>query len=113
MESKDLLSLCRQAGIDVKNQLSTLDPDQRDAVELMVKRGGGTAVAAPPKAATGVLPSAQTGKIRVLDTRRTPPRSPEPGKPATPAAPTQGQELPAVKEPTPSVPSAAPETAPP
>ena len=47
MESKDLLDLCRQAGIDVKNQLSSLDPEQRDAVELMVKRGGGTAVMAP------------------------------------------------------------------
>ena len=39
IESKDLLDLCRQAGIDVKNQLSSLDPEQRDAIEQLVKRG--------------------------------------------------------------------------
>src|SRR5207237_805835 len=33
MESKDLLDFCRQAGIDVKNQLSSLDPEQRDLIE--------------------------------------------------------------------------------
>lgn len=49
VESKDLLDLCRQAGIDVKNQLSSLDPDQRDMIEGLVKKGGGAvAVAAPP-----------------------------------------------------------------
>src|SRR5439155_9538124 len=52
MESKDLLDICRQAGIDVKNQLSVLDREQRDLVEQMVKRGASrgaaTAVAAPP-----------------------------------------------------------------
>ena len=41
MESKALLALCQEHGIDVKNQLSTLEPDQRDAVEQLVKRGGG------------------------------------------------------------------------
>jgi translation initiation factor IF-2 len=62
MESKDLLELCRQAGIDVKNQLSSLDADQRDAVEVLVRRqgGGGTATAtavatAPPVSKTAVL----------------------------------------------------------
>jgi translation initiation factor IF-2 len=49
IESKDLVDLCRQAGIDVKNQLSSLDPDQREAVEQLVRRGAGAvAVAAPP-----------------------------------------------------------------
>jgi len=33
MESKDLLDMCRQAGIDVKNQLSSLTPEQRDAAD--------------------------------------------------------------------------------
>ena len=27
IESKDLLDLCKQAGFDVKNQLSSLEPD--------------------------------------------------------------------------------------
>ncbi|HMC67021.1 MAG TPA: translation initiation factor IF-2 N-terminal domain-containing protein [Gemmataceae bacterium] len=50
LESKDLIDFCRQAGIEVKNQLSSLDPHQRDAVVQLVKRGGGgVAVAAPPK----------------------------------------------------------------
>ena len=30
MESKDLLDLCRQHGIDVRNQLSSVEPEQRD-----------------------------------------------------------------------------------
>ena len=46
-ESSELLQLCRQAGYDVKNQLSSLNADQRIAVEQMVKGGGGVAVAAP------------------------------------------------------------------
>ncbi len=59
IESKDLLEICRQAGYDVKNQLSSLDPDQRDAVESLVRKGGGraVAVAAAPRPATPVIPS--------------------------------------------------------
>src|ERR1700730_17893879 len=57
IDSKDLVDLCKQAGIDVKNQLSSLDPEQRDAVELLVRRGGAAvAVAAPPKAAGSSIP---------------------------------------------------------
>jgi hypothetical protein len=58
VESKDLVDLCRQAGIDVKNQLSSLDAHQRDAVELLIKKGGpgGVAVAAPPKAPSSLIP---------------------------------------------------------
>ena len=33
VETKDLIDLCRQAGLDVKNQLSSLDPHQRDMIE--------------------------------------------------------------------------------
>src|SRR5438309_11562334 len=61
LESKDLIDLCRQAGIDVKNQLSSLDPDQRDAVVQLVKRGGGgVAVAAPPKQSSAGIPQVMT-----------------------------------------------------
>src|SRR5262245_37205864 len=69
MESKDLLDLCRQAGFDVKNQLSSLDPEQRDAVEQLVKRGGAAvAVAAPSKPAAPVLPNVDT-PMRNLNVR--------------------------------------------
>ena len=44
MESKDLLDLCRSHGLDLKNQLSSLDPDQCDLIEQLVKKG-------PPKQA--------------------------------------------------------------
>src|SRR4051812_34274662 len=69
VETKDLLDMCRTAGIDVKNQLSSLDPDQRDAVEQMVRRGGGTAVAAPPKPAGGVLPTPPSRMPNLSSTR--------------------------------------------
>src|SRR6516225_5232136 len=70
VESKDLLDLCRQAGLDVKNQLSSLDPEQRDMIEQLVKRGGGAAAAAaPPKpAASTVLPEVSKA-VRNLDSR--------------------------------------------
>ena len=63
VESKDLLDLCRQAGFDVKNQLSSLDPDQRDTVLVMLKKGPAPAAnqPAPPKVApTPVIPVVQT-----------------------------------------------------
>ncbi|HEX5272842.1 MAG TPA: translation initiation factor IF-2 N-terminal domain-containing protein, partial [Gemmataceae bacterium] len=41
IESKELLEMCQKAGFDVKNQLSSLDPEQRDAIEALVKQGGG------------------------------------------------------------------------
>ncbi len=96
MESKDLLDLCRQAGFDVKNQLSSLDPEQRDQVEILVKRGGATvAVAAPPpKPAAPALPQVNA-PIRNLNAR-TPPARREAEAPRPPAAPTAA---PAVPEP--------------
>ena len=77
MESKDLLTICRQHGIDVKNQLSTIEPELCDQIKVLVKKGGGTATAAPTKAP--VLPQVDK-KILNLDARRprpaaaTPPR---------------------------------------
>ena len=50
MESKDLVALCRQHGIDVKNQLSTLEPETRDQIVQIVKRGA--PVSAPPQSET-------------------------------------------------------------
>jgi translation initiation factor IF-2 len=85
LESKDLIDLCRQIGIDVKNQLSSLDPAQRDQVEQLVKRGaGGVAVAAPPRPSSSVIPQVMT-PVPVLHPTRPTRREPEPVKPAQPA----------------------------
>src|SRR5207237_2267812 len=63
VETKDLIDTCRQAGIDVKNQLSSLDPDERDMVVKMLKGGGGTATAtavATPRSTAPVVPQVMT-----------------------------------------------------
>ncbi|HEV3258034.1 MAG TPA: translation initiation factor IF-2 N-terminal domain-containing protein, partial [Gemmataceae bacterium] len=109
IESKDLLDLCRQHGIDVKNQLSSLDPDQRDAVELLVKRGGAggaaVAVAPPPKAVASVIPSV-TAPVRVLPSRPVR-REPEPARPATSARPAEPAPAPQPAPPAAEPPAAA------
>lgn len=103
VESKDLLEVCRQAGIDVKNQLSSLDPSERDTVVQMLKKGGGgTAVVAPPKSASPLIPQVST-PVPVLHQGRPQPRKePEP----VPAA-----SKPAVVTTTPP-PTRTPETVP-
>jgi hypothetical protein len=57
MESKDLVALCRQNGIDVKSQLSTIEPEVRDAIVALVRKQGVNKAAAisPP-----TLPSIKT-----------------------------------------------------
>src|SRR2546429_3549026 len=64
VETKDLIDTCRQAGIDVKNQLSSRDPDERDMVVKMLKGGGGTAtataIATPPRSSAPVIPKVMT-----------------------------------------------------
>jgi translation initiation factor IF-2 len=103
VESKDLIDLCRQNGIEVKNQLSSLDPDQRDAVVQLVKRGGGgVAVAAPPKSTSAVIPQVMT-PVPVLHPSRPLRREPEPAKappkaPAVPAAATKPPDAPVVAD---------------
>ena len=79
METRDLLDLCRQAGIDVKNQLSSLTHEQREQVEQMARKGaGGVATAAPPKAVAP--PTVVPQRVRVLDSRPTA-RTAEPPRP--------------------------------
>jgi translation initiation factor IF-2 len=125
VESKDLLDLCKQLGFDVKNQLSSVDPEQRDQLEVLIKKGGGTAVAVapPPKPALpAVLPDVSKA-VRNLDTR--PARretEPAPAVPvkeeaAPPVAPTRSLDgvVPPAEKSIPATPAAkAPEpTAPP
>jgi translation initiation factor IF-2 len=99
MHTKDLLELCQRHGIDVRNQLSTLDPDQRDRVVELVKRGASAPPSAPSKpAAASKLPT-EPKKIATLESSR---RAPAPSKTAEPTAPA-----------APAVPAAAIEATPP
>ena len=71
VESKDLLDMCRDAGMDVKNQLSSLEPEQAEAIKLLVKRGGKPGAAAPAApVATAPLPTDIDRKIKVLPAAR-------------------------------------------
>src|SRR5438445_849021 len=102
VDTKELLELCKQAGLDVKNQLSSIDPDQKDMIEQLVKKGAHKAAAPTAKAsAGGVLPDVNK-PIRNLDTRpaRREPETPRPGAKAPPAvtvtpAPAKAAEPPA------------------
>jgi len=81
MESKDLMVLCRRHGIELKNQLSNVTPEQRDQIVELVKRGPATAVQ-PPRAATPVIPAVINRKVQTLDTRRLQPTKPVVSVPA-------------------------------
>src|SRR6516162_9907264 len=107
VESKDLLELCQKSGLDVKNQLSSLDPDQRDMIEALVKRGGlnASAPAAPKPAAHAPLPDVQK-TIRNLDNRPVRrdseparPTAAKPPVPAEPVSPTPAPPAETVKPP--------------
>src|SRR5436305_12115584 len=57
VDTKVLLDLCKQAGFDVKNQLSNLEPEQRDALEKLLKSGATKPAAGAGAPAKPVLPS--------------------------------------------------------
>jgi translation initiation factor IF-2 len=103
VESKDLVDLCRQAGFDVKNQLSSLDPDQRDAVEQLVKRGGGTALATAPAPKPATAPNFGTISTPV------PTLASRPARTATVKPPTIStpEKAPLAEPPVEDVPAAA------
>src|SRR5947209_17487802 len=82
MESKDLLDLCQKANIDVKNQLSSLDPDQRDLLVELVRQGG-TAPRTGPERSSPTAPVPPT-PIRDLSRRPTAAREPKPLEPPVP-----------------------------
>jgi translation initiation factor IF-2 len=109
VESKALLDICQELGYDVKNQLSGLDPDQRDAIEQRVKRGGGggTATLAPPKATAAPLVD-PAKKIKNLDSRVVRPLPPQ-GRPIPSPAPVPpAPPPPAAATPPTQAPSPAP-----
>ncbi len=73
--------LCRQAGIDVKNQLSSLDPEQRDAVLVLLKKGtsGGAGRCSEYRFAS----KARAGRPRSFPSIQTPVRNLNPAAAAT------------------------------
>jgi hypothetical protein len=103
IETTDLLRLCEQAGYEVKNQLSGLDPDQRQTLEEMVKKlPKGPIAAAPAKPVTKSV----TPELKAVPTIPRAPvkREPEPVRvePAPAPPPPSERITPAVVE-TPTV----------
>jgi translation initiation factor IF-2 len=105
IETKDLMEVCKKAGLDVKNQLSSIDPEHKDMIVQLVKKGAHKPAPTPVKAVSTALPDLEKQRMRVLDTR---PRREEPPRAAPPPA------APPAAEPAPSIAITPPtETAPP
>ena len=66
IESKNLLDYCRELGYDVKNQLSSLETDQVEAVKQRISKGGRSAPVAnnspPPRTIAQAVPTAKIEK---------------------------------------------------
>jgi translation initiation factor IF-2 len=112
MESKDLVALCRQLGIEVKSQLSSIEPEERDRIVQFLQKKSG-----PESAPQRSVPPLATvdRRVPVLETKPRP--APElgrtPHKPAAPAETTgKAAEPPAPTPPEIPVPP-APTTTPP
>jgi len=117
VESKILLDYCKELGFDIKNQLSSLDPEQADAVIERVKRGSKVAAPAPAAPASpAVLPTNISTKVQTLPSRKT--AAPKAGESAPPAPdaeaplPPPAAAVPA-PAPAPVVPAPAAASAPP
>jgi len=82
IESKDLLDLCKKAGFDVKNQLSSLEPEQRDVVVDLIKKGSHKPAPASPVKPVIPARADMGGKVPTLATSK---REPEPVKVSPPA----------------------------
>jgi translation initiation factor IF-2 len=103
MESKDLMVLCRQSGIELKNQLSTVGPELRDQIVELVKRGPATAAAPQRGPVAPVLPTVINKKIQTLDTRRPAVKAPAaPPAPSPAPAPAPAPVAPAAVAPPPA-----------
>src|SRR3954463_7601482 len=73
VESKLLLDYCKELGYDIKNQLSSLDADQVEAVTERVKRGPKTTAAPTPAPPSAALPTTISTKVQTLPGRKTAP----------------------------------------
>ena len=120
IESKDLVDLCKKAGFDVKSQLSSIDPEQRDQIIKMLQTKSTAPPAAPPPPAPpaaarpAVIPprpptlTAPRGPVKTLTTP-SPASAPAPA-PAPASAPTTPVVEPAPAASTPPDPPPAPPT---
>src|ERR1700677_2269642 len=108
IESKDLLDMCKKAGFDVKNQLSSLEPEQRDAIVELIKKGSHKqAPASPAKPAPGPVLSVGS-KVPTLAPTRPKAEPPRVAPPPAPAAVVPAPVSPPVAPPAPvEVPAAA------
>src|SRR5262245_31354750 len=114
LESAELVNLCRQAGFDVKNQLSSVDPEQREAIVKLVQQGSapaaqsgrphGPPVLPPPPKEIKNIPASR-GKQPVV---RPPVEAPSTSRTPPPAGPTPpaGTVVPHPEKPTTTVPTA-------
>ena len=117
VDCKDLIDLCKGQGWDVKNQLSSIEPEQRDQLVQMVKKGGGRPAPAPSADQNRgpAIPSAPTPLRPPALARPVPPRPiPQPVRPPTlaPAKPVSPVAPAASKEPSIAPVVAAPVVAP-
>jgi translation initiation factor IF-2 len=93
IDTADLLLLCQQAGYEVKNQLSNLEPDQQQKLEEMVKKGHKTPSApAPAKPVTKIV-SPDERAVPNLASRPGPKREIEPAR-TQPAAEMEPEPAP-------------------
>jgi translation initiation factor IF-2 len=110
MESKDLVALCRQLGIEVKSQLSSIEPEERDRIVQFLQKKSSPESA--PSRGVSTLP-AHERKVPVLETKpRTPPElGRTPHKPVPlPEAPGKAAAAPASTAPAATSTPAAPVT---
>ncbi|NBR04617.1 MAG: translation initiation factor IF-2 [Planctomycetes bacterium] len=95
VDCKDLIALCHRLGFDIKNQLSSLEPAQREQVETIISKGGlntaGIAVSGTP------TPSAP---ITAIPTVIAPTKPPTISKPSTIKKEPASSKTPKVVEPT-------------
>src|SRR5690349_6316031 len=105
MESKDLVVLCQQHGLDVKSQLSTIEPEVREQILQLVKKPAAAPPPAPTPPPAAVPPPAPRQIKTIAPSKRTAPAAQPPAPPPS-AAPTPVSEEP------PAPAQAAPEPAP-
>lgn len=133
VDCKDLIALCHRLGFDIKNQLSSLEPAQREQVETIISKGGLNTAGIAASGAT--TPSVQVSTAPTVIAPTKPPtiakpaaikkepiaaKAPKVAEPSTkapePTAPVRKVEVPpeepvAIAEPTPVVPEEPPAVA--
>ena len=112
MDYKDLLVYCKELGFDVKNQLSSLDPEQCDQLKERVASGSKGGPAPTPNVAPRPTITHQSiadlNKVRVLPTRAKKGDSELGITPMPPTQPVAAPAAPGAPAPTPVAPVATP-----